>query len=850
MLPDNSQTDVQYQEIKLFIEGVQVPFMNISITSSLGQMPEAQLAIPPEVGLMEITRFYNPKVHVFFVDPIDGEEKVLFSGLATSSSMNRSADGSSAITLRCCHKNHLMTDMLLDYSDWAKDPQNSRLGNEAALKADMLSSVFSVGTAMTGIFMDDANIKGKKEVTFDNVQNDYINVSPAVLPSFLSNFKNRIIGMPSVLVNLWNQIKRGAYVLKDENDIMKDLYIPLTEQGLQFFQRMAGHYFVESKIDDDRINPCTNANTQGTADKPRLVCPSSRIFLRSAAQTSVIEQLVFSMIQNSGELVDIMTVFNQYLKSLDYEFVFLNAPAEVYKEPQLDEQGNFTGESKGTYAVDTIVKPQLPFYFSPACNVLYPSMIRNLSVDQDDYNIPTRITLKDRIASVGNNLTDTFYRGPASIREAIASWQGTTVKTVAAGESTTTIQDSTRNTVNTGQADGTQAATYNGTLKSTLNSSHGKVGKYERGRGVRMEKVDMPPWLKFFSRTQEQAGAGQQDTVNQKDVDAINSLKLGWIRRYGYGSGNLNPWDDASGLLAHERLLVLAADYHYSMTVARARAGQVETIFNPYIVTGYPMDILDSTPNHPSFHAYCTSITHNISASSISTTIGFVSAMTYTELANYYSLPVHPWLLYTLGLAESQSIVDYKPGATPSDPSTTEDFGNEDPSNPTAAEIANRFYKTTLGVGAASPTMVYDFDKGQVKPLDRGNPISYGLKPGSDKSITGRNRGELNPNLSGIGNLSLAYRNIESRDKVEERWNVKFIDLSPGYYNKNAIKINSSVLADKDKLELGESIWLDYSSDFKSSGYQAEVRAVDNAIDQAQTQQNQTIASDTNTNTG
>lgn len=773
-----SQTDVQYQEIKLFIEGVQVPFIQISVSSALGQIPTASISVPPQVGLMEISRFYNPKIHIFFLDPVDQKEKVLFSGIILSPSMQRGND-SSFVSFSCVHKFQFLTDLLMDFSDWTSESVNTNAQGDSAVKVNSISSLFGVQQALTGVFIppDSAGVD-KVEVTQANVTKDFSKVSPQVLPAYLTDYANRIVGMPSVLLNLWNQLKMGAHLIASENDIMNKLYIPLVEEGLQLFQRMSGHYYIENLINNDRIDPCIDSGSVEVTNKPRLVPPCTRLFLRSSLQADISAALVQSMIQQSGELTDLMSIYSKFLTSIEYEMLILTSPAEVRKNPKMDSSGQFTEEDKSTYAVDMIVKPQLPFYFSPRCNVLYPSMIRSLSINQDDYNIPTRLVAKNVIRGLEDRGVDLYVRAPASIRDAIASYSN------------------------------------NPNLKLSLAGSHGKVGKFEQGRGVKVEKMNMPKWLSYLSHTQARDVSGITELPDPiKDPEnyaAIKALEVGWAKRYGEDKLVMNPWSSSSQLSAHQRLLVAATDYAHAMTVFRSRAGQAETIFNPYMVVGYPMDLLDSTPNHPSFHAYCTSVTHNISAAGIGTSVSFVSATTYTELANYYLPAVHPWLQVALGLAESQSLVDYAiltGGDTLNPDMGSIPFGQENPVDPSARGIADRFYVTTLATGAVAPTDVYNFNTGEVKPVNRKD---YGLMPGIAGGAIGINGGQLNPNLSGIGNLDLVYRSIESRTDVEDRWDIKFIDLKPSTYNTNVIKINNSKLADRDKLEPGQSIFLDY----------------------------------------
>jgi hypothetical protein len=756
--PPNSKTDVQFQQVKLYIEGVQVPYLAMSISSQIGAVPQAFISVPPQVGLMEITRFYNPKIHIFFTDPVDGEDKVLFNGIITSSNMSKSADGQAAITFNCCHKYHLLSNLLVDYSGWTSDLSNYNK-EDATTKPTAPSSEYGIALALTGIFRNEKDVGDKVEVSLTNVVDDRTNTtsktSPAVLPASLSNFKNRFVGIPGTLLNMWNQLKQAAFWTPEVNDVMIKMYVPLVEEGLQFFKRMSGHFYIEDKIESDRIDPCIDKPGSSMADKPRVVPPCMKVFLRSSVQADMGVKLIKSVLEFSGELTDLLSVYNKFLNSFDYEMIFLNSPAEVLQNPEIDAAGYLISKSKATYAADVIVKPQMPFYFSPRSNVLYPNMIRSVSVNQDDYSIPTRITLRNDEGVEGRLAT--YFRGPASIREAIASFAGFEKKGPVDSATGTLIRAGTRQTVeNTISTTDTELRRFTSqplqNLSTTLGPSHGKVGKYEQGRGLRAEKMNMPSWLRYYSHSQfndKKGNTGWPDSTDVFNFEAIKLLNAGWVKRYGNETVTLNPWQPSSGLKAYQRLLVSSVDYYYAMTMARSRAGTAEIIFNPYIAVGYPMDILDSTPNHPSFHAYCTSVTHSITPNSIGTSVAFASAMTYTELANYYLPSIHPWLQYVLGLAESQSLVNYvtNPDSVVFNPTTDGSLIV----TPDAKGVANLFYYTTLGVAAVAPTELYDFNTGTVLPLTARGP---GVMPGSADPKRGLNGGELNTMLTGEGNLS------------------------------------------------------------------------------------------------
>src|ERR1700739_679620 len=105
----NINTDVVYQEIKLYIEGVQVPFQSISVSQAIGTYPSATISVPPQSGLMHISRYYQPKVHIFYTDLNTGGDRLLFWGHINTVNYRRSrSPASTYIEFSCVHKNSLM----------------------------------------------------------------------------------------------------------------------------------------------------------------------------------------------------------------------------------------------------------------------------------------------------------------------------------------------------------------------------------------------------------------------------------------------------------------------------------------------------------------------------------------------------------------------------------------------------------------------------------------------------------------------------------------------------------------------------------------------------------------------
>jgi len=790
MAKPKSFTDVIFQGVKVFIEGVQVPFNSININSGIGGLPTATISIPVQAGLMDIARFYSPKVHIFFLDNLNfydkdntgiskKQEKLLFSGLIAQVSYSKSKGlgAGSSITLSCVHKYQLMNECLIDYSGWlSREPTNANAGN-AAVKADTANSQSSIVEALQGV----GRVTSKTDPIADQAVSQYNPEGKVdVIPWNFKNNASRLVGMPGTLVNFWNQLKRAAFnkaLSKNnnyENEGFIKMYMPLVEEGLKFFQRLGGHFPIEAVLADNRKPSCADTKKS----KEILIPPCNHNFMKSSVEADMALSNLGNMLQFSGELTTIYQIFSRFFSAIDYDILTLTSPAKTPIPPIVDTTqievldattSNGILEGKTISVIDTIVKPRLPFYFSPICNVLFPSMYHTINVMYDEMNIPTRVDAynQESIDAQGYN---THFRAPHSVRESIA-------KKVSEMDS---------------------SAPFN--LISSTGTSAGAIGLFEQGRGVKMESVAFPSWLsKFSASSYGKDGSSDQPPDQNEDpfaYAALEKLKKGWEIRYpGEKNANMNPYSKSTvGLNSHHRVLFASADYFYTHVFARSKAGSVDCLFNPYIVPGYPMDILEKNPLYPSFHAHCTNVSHSISAESCSTSISFTAAMTYSELANYYIPFANPFLQVTLGLTDSPSLVN------PTD---------------TAYKTADAYYKYTLGVPSIAPSDLMDFNTGALYP-HKWNDTKTDWERGSTDSMKGPNGGEMNPNLTFEGNLYLVQREVETREDIEDSdiygtgIGVKFIDMTPQNYQSTAIKYKDAHLDEAAKFEIGQSQFLTY----------------------------------------
>jgi hypothetical protein len=165
--------------------------------------------------------------------------------------------------------------------------------------------------------------------------------------------------------------------------------------------------------------------------------------------------------------------------------------------------------------------------------------------------------------------------------------------------------------------------------------------------------------------------------------------------------------------------------------------------------------------------------------------------MTYSELLSYYIPFVHPWLQVQLNIALNPTIID----------------------NPSGLLAAHDYYNGVLGkdVWAVAPETLIDLTTGEPNPLRRDGPGGQITASGMASSMQGANGGELNPNLSYQGNMTFAYREIESLNDIATRTGVTFIPMTPANYNTTVYKYTDKIIKDdKQKLELGQSTYLSY----------------------------------------
>lgn len=735
-------TDQVYQEVKLFIEGIQVPYLNISIRQTYQSLPSASLEIPALVGLETIDKFYNPKVHIFTVDPVMGEDILLFHGLIMGHEYSKqtTGHGQKSISYHCKHPYSLLEQITLFYSPVTKPGQaiqtqkdavdRQYVGSLTLLMIEALTGITKAGPTQGGSSLNvgGTRLSGTKEAFKPTAANW------DELPGSLHDpvYRQRLVGMPGVLIKMWNILKTDPNNhLK--NPMLDDMYIPLMEggvsgsannsytmpgTGLNFFKRLSGISFLENTIDEERVEVSYSDNSKKSkGHEPKynvLVPPMFNVFDENIMKY-LIPRAMRNLAESGDEYTNFLEIIQRFTHFIDYDITCLSSPAQV----QLHHQ-----------PIDFIIKPQTPFYYSPICNVIFPNMYDDLRIQDETGTTPTRLLgdLNLNFISQKESFVEVFRSPPSVLKAAIQQQKQINKK----NDKTTTLAEPATS-----------------------------IGRFEYGRGVKSKSIILPDWVYLIESSilseHKQDSSSQNTTYNSQYDDLIFST----------------------------------IDVEYTKQLAGSRTGEVSGAFNPYVVPGFPLDVLDEDYLAPSYHGLCTSVTHSITSDSIRTQIGFTSVLSYNELGSYSLPPNYPWLDQELGTQTGEWV--------------------NVPYNSKVRQKADQLYTELLGLPAVDPGDLYDFKQHQVLPITRDHTHSaHEYQQGTKESQKDENGLETNPWLSYRGNLYTAYRPIETLKSIEKLNTLKFV-----HFNDQVNMPHQSVpfidtTSYKNQKEFGQNLFLDY----------------------------------------
>lgn len=148
--------DTYYLDVKVYLEGVQVPHAQVSVSYGIGNPPTATILIPANNFLRDIPQ--TTKVHVTHKDLLPNEqgdyrERLLFDGEVTGHSYTIEPQGAMIViqAIHCCAYLTLMQLMCQEVREYMLDNTWTALGNSVCY---LSSSFNSLQVCLMGAIID------------------------------------------------------------------------------------------------------------------------------------------------------------------------------------------------------------------------------------------------------------------------------------------------------------------------------------------------------------------------------------------------------------------------------------------------------------------------------------------------------------------------------------------------------------------------------------------------------------------------------------------------------------------------------------------------------------------------
>lgn len=634
---------VIHLDFKLYIEGVQVPFENIVVSNSYGTLPTASITVPYLPFLQEIGRNYPAKVHIFFKDAVterylQGQDRtraqamarhtfcLLFSGVIKGAYYSKSkgvGEASTTISFQCVHKNYVASEILLSLARFNT--------------SDVSSANFdAVNTSTAGITLWNPQVVAQQ--TLQGVDSTGRTV---FTPSIIQNNAEKesddtsTAGVPGQLLPYASQFAGvPGTVLRLWNIMCKDSYAFAYKMdfmkkiyiplmyNIKYFEGMVGHPIVENYLEKNKLP----ASSKVSDSSQKYLNPRGS-YKGGATITSLgaasIDATIMAVMSGVSQAVA-STPFNVISSSIAQSLLY---DITTLSSPAMRVKSAVSVEdvAGSLGATDPV---------APVETIVHPNM--NL------YFAPKCNVLYPNLYT-SIQVSDLYDDAPTRIMS----------NTPPIGTTNSPISFVYRSPLNVRKAVYNRSLASKGKVTDIINTVEvyeETPAAHEMGRGVHARVGTMPTWVQYIN--------GQVESSPR-----TTEAKADW-----------------------RKMLMDYNDYQYSVALSSYRTGRVSAVFNPYIVVGYPMDVVDPSPLRPSHHGFCTSVTHSISSSGVSTDISFSNAVTFEELYVFDTPMTLPWLADLLKIRKNAGGQTYTSLANAS---------------AEARAAADTYYKDVLGVGAA-----------------------------------------------------------------------------------------------------------------------------------------------------
>lgn len=342
--------------------------------------------------------------------------------------------------------------------------------------------------------------------------------------------------------------------------------------------------------------------------------PSRGLFpVVQAVQSESIINALSQQISQVGNAGSFWGVLQQLFNMVYYEIIAIpnatmakvrmggTSPGLIIGPPTWNSSGQISAgnpfqlASEPNRLMQFITKPQWLFGIPPMCNAIFPSMIQELSYSEDYRSQPTRMGINDEFLLTLN---------PSGMNTNMAPFA------VLHGGYPQAYADELER----------KFGQFNNNGDILRSGKNFLIWPEEYFKGPLLKQERLPNWFNYIddALTMEQRSKMQPtETSTNNNATATQSDQV-------QNSPDLYQ--------KRKQLMTAFAHYEYVRQRGAAKRGGVNMVFNPYVVPGFPTIIFSDVPSNQNYHAYVTTVTHTMTASSMGTQLGFTFAQTLDDL--------------------------------------------------------------------------------------------------------------------------------------------------------------------------------------------------------------------------
>jgi hypothetical protein len=612
----------------VYVEGIEVPVSNVSVRQEVGSLPQASIQFAPDPKLARLGMEDRVEVQVFYKDNFypayQGKQpdfRLLYDGTLEGWAYAHNAFGRN-MSFNSSHSSKILQDT----------PMFFLMGLDAAVKL-----VTSPGTQSGSITLATSSLVMPWSLLFLGLTPD----------------RKDILKRPYDLVNNFFRAS-----LSSDPDNKNPAVINAAFLTRLFRRRGLQYQFIPSPILEFE-------NVQGG---------EFQIFpLLQNARAEAIVGAVGNGVQRLGSNMNLWDIFTHVFSQMYYEIGTILAPpiaqvdynerskncGLVIGEPKwkefdikvvekvVDSDGIFypwDDKTKPNFLINHVTKPQWMFGIAPACNVIFPSMIEELTFSESYANQPTRCYVDNtevfdlfkagdsRLTEVGKMrgayppFVDRLYQKSKLKEFGIAEknllvwpaefFRGPQSSTVQSPPILMDMKKDALNSLTWEQMTAKQALDL---INSRVQSINTLALQQAENAGGSQQEILANLTKKLFDETQVLIDELKKSKVISGDITDIRSLK-----------DKLQLATDTKSI-AMDQTIRRFAQYEFFRQGAGARSGSVRMAFNPYIVPGFPTVIFNSEEDGNHFVGYVVSVEHQLSATSMNTSVSFVMGQTLDE---------------------------------------------------------------------------------------------------------------------------------------------------------------------------------------------------------------------------